>query len=301
MQSPPPVPLAIDRPAWFGPAWVLRGSVALLALGIAASILPIFNTFSSTSKINSMLIEQCGVDDPTADAIDTAAACIMLLIAVATLATRRSWPLLPLISLWLLVELLYRALVDEVWHPELLPAESALRLLAPLALMLWLARPRGTPLAIPARRAQAVEWLLRIAIAATFAGHGMEALLARGHFVDLILAATQHVPALQIGESHARALLPLIGGVDLAVAVLILVPRRWTWLVVWLTLWGLLTAASRIIFWDGLSRFDDTLTRMVHGGAPLALLVWWRVSRQPGTSRSAAPAASPPGPVPPAS
>ena len=269
-------------------AWVLRVSVALLALGLAAAILPIFNMFGDTSQLNSLLVIDNGANEELAATVDQIAAVVLLVTAAGILITRHAWWLLPLIPVWLLVNAAYQ-IRHTVWHPELILPSSALRVLAPVALLILVSRGSA---AITRRRAAMVEWLLRLSIAATFAGHGLEALFQRGHFVDLIVMSADNTLGWRIAEPDARTLLAIVGSVDMLVALLILVPTRQRLLVIWLAFWGLLTAASRITHQGNFTHLDDTLVRLVHGGAPLALLVWWSTHVAPRSAAEPRPAGS---------
>jgi purple acid phosphatase-like protein/calcineurin-like phosphoesterase family protein len=153
---------------------------------------------------------------------------------------------------------------DEVWHPELVPLDLAARALAPLGL-----------LAICGNRRTLGTAILRVAVAATFLGHGLEALYGKPEFVDLLLAAGRKLLGLSIPESGARETLRAIGSLDLLVAASLLLPVRWRGIAAWAAFWGLLTAAARIVHL-GWQNTPEALVRAVHAGAPLALFFAWR-------------------------
>lgn len=116
-----------------------------------------------------------------------------------------------------------------------------------------------------------IEWVLRIAVAGEFFGHGMFALQGKpewiGWFTQLGIA----------DASTAAQLLPLIGAIDIALAILILVkPVRLALL--WMVFWGFLTALLRPIL--GLSVWDF-VERWANWGAPLALLLLVGWPKQP--------------------
>lgn len=107
-----------------------------------------------------------------------------------------------------------------------------------------------------------IEWVLRIAIFGEFLGHGVFALqVKQGWF--------KYFTALGFTPEFAQAVLPFIGVVDLAVALIVLVkPMRA--ILLWATLWGLWTALLRPLGGDPIWDFVE---RWANWGAPLALLL----------------------------
>ena len=122
-----------------------------------------------------------------------------------------------------------------------------------------------------------IEWVLRIAVAGEFIGHGMFALQGKqGWF--------KYFQAVGItGNETITTLLFLVGLIDVAFAVLILIkPVRIALL--WMAVWGLWTAMIR---WPvGPDPVWDFVERWANWGAPLALLLlvvwpttfkeWWK-------------------------
>lgn len=119
------------------------------------------------------------------------------------------------------------------------------------------------------------EWILRIAVAGEFIGHGTFALQAKQGWIPYFVS-------VGISPETAVDLLPLIGALDIILAVLVLIrPIRIALL--WMALWGFWTALLRPIagepIWDFVERFSNW-------GAPLALLMlrgwpasfkeWWK-------------------------
>lgn len=108
-----------------------------------------------------------------------------------------------------------------------------------------------------------IGWILRIAVAGEFIGHGVFALQGKkdwiGWFAKFGIADT----------GTATQLLFLVGAMDIALAVLILIkPIRITLL--WMVFWGFWTALLRPIV--GLPVWDF-IERWANWGAPLALLL----------------------------
>lgn len=109
--------------------------------------------------------------------------------------------------------------------------------------------------------AKKIEWILRIAVAGEFIGHGVFGLQAKQGWIS-------YFTSVGISAETAVTLLPLIGALDIALAVLILIkPVRIALL--WMAFWGFTTALIRPIagepIWDFVERFTNI-------GAPLALL-----------------------------
>lgn len=105
------------------------------------------------------------------------------------------------------------------------------------------------------------EWILRAGIAGEFLGHGVFALQAKAGWIP-------YFTAIGISESTAATLLPMIGIVDVLVALFVLVwPFRL--LLVWAALWGFWTALLRPIAGEPVW---DFIERWTNWAAPLALL-----------------------------
>lgn len=108
-----------------------------------------------------------------------------------------------------------------------------------------------------------IEWVLRISVAGEFIGHGMFALQGKKDWIGWFA---------QFGVSDpgtAGQLLFLIGAMDIALAILILIkPVRIA--LVWMAFWGFWTALLRPLVgmpvWDFVERWTNW-------GAPLALLL----------------------------
>ena len=112
-------------------------------------------------------------------------------------------------------------------------------------------------------KTRVVEWVLRIAVAGEFIGHGVFALGRKPAWLEWF-------PVFGISNPEtARTLLFLIGVVDIALAILVLVkPIRLALL--WMTFWVFFTALVRPIVGEP---FWDFVERWANWGAPLALLL----------------------------
>ena len=104
------------------------------------------------------------------------------------------------------------------------------------------------------------EWVLRFAVAGEFIGHGVFALGQKAGWVG-------YFTAIGISSDTALLILPLIGAMDILLALIILY-RPVRPLLLWMALWAFITAAIRPIagepVWDFIERFANI-------GAPLAL------------------------------
>ena len=108
-----------------------------------------------------------------------------------------------------------------------------------------------------------VFWILRIAIAGEFLGHGVFALQSKKVWVQWIGQLTGAESGL------ATQLLFLVGFLDLLVAVVVLLkPVRV--ILLWATIWGFWTAFLRPVVGEPIW---DFIERWANWGAPLALLL----------------------------
>jgi len=106
------------------------------------------------------------------------------------------------------------------------------------------------------------SWILRIAVAGEFIGHGVFALQQKVGWI-------KYFEAVGISADTALTLMPFIGAMDIILAILILVkPVRIA--VLWMAIWGLWTAMIRWPF--GPDPIWDFVERWANWGAPLALL-----------------------------
>ena len=105
------------------------------------------------------------------------------------------------------------------------------------------------------------EWVLRIAVAGEFIGHGVFAFEQKAGWI-------KDFEAVGYSPEQAFLLMPFIGMVDIALAILILVkPVRIALL--WMAFWGFWTALLRPIAGEPVWDFVE---RSANWGAPLALL-----------------------------
>jgi len=264
-------------------AWGLRWIISLQCFGCAASL-------AVPSHLNSWLLPLQG--DAFAGAVDTTIALILWLTGCALpFLGRASLPasqtqcsspvarcdaaLLCFVAGWVFANsvLSWQMNVED----EFAATDSfghAVRFVAPVVL---LAFGTGTGSYLK------LEWLLRIAIASTFIGHGLAAYWLKPGFVDLIVGTmdTFFGDDWRLAgqrESFALVTLPWIGRLDFLLAALILIPfKRLRTVALWMAIWGFVTAVSRVTAF-GWERWPDFLIRMANGGLPLLLWLEWKTS-----------------------
>ena len=110
---------------------------------------------------------------------------------------------------------------------------------------------------------KAVEWILRIAVAGEFLGHGVFAIQGKPAWVEWFSV----FGIADVGV--ATQILFFIGVLDVALALLVLLkPIRIA--LVWMAFWGFWTALLRPIVGEPIWDFVE---RSANWGAPLALLL----------------------------
>ncbi len=112
-----------------------------------------------------------------------------------------------------------------------------------------------------------VKWVLRVAVAGEFIGHGVLALQGKAQWILWIQKFGISDPVL------AGQFLMLVGALDILLALMVLV-RPMRSVVLWMAFWGFWTALVRPLVgepvWDFVERFANW-------GAPLAL---WMLMRK---------------------
>lgn len=107
-----------------------------------------------------------------------------------------------------------------------------------------------------------IEWILRIAVAGEFIGHGLLAIGGKADWVKWI------VQMIHVSAPTATTLLLAIGISDLIVAAIVLT-RPVRLVLLWAAFWGFWTALVRPLVGVG---WLDFVERSTNWGAPLALL-----------------------------
>jgi hypothetical protein len=106
-----------------------------------------------------------------------------------------------------------------------------------------------------------IEWILRVGVAGEFLGHGLLGIGGKKDWVGWI------VQLIHVSPDTATTLVILIGAMDIALAILVLVkPIRP--ILLWMTFWGFWTALVRPLVGVG---WLDFIERFANWAAPLAL------------------------------
>lgn len=254
----------------------LRVIVAVQCLGAAAQWL----AMGQDSTIANFLFFDLNWPEAQAAQFDTYAAYGLMACGILTLV-RPCWPVLLPVTGWFLAVSLISLVRDEGAIPVLDPVEQAARYGGPLALLIldfWPPRLKSH-----LGRTFACVWLLRLAAAATFAGHGIVAIthsMNGGHYVDLLMDTTRQVFGWDVSEDNARWMLAIIGGIDIGLALNVVASRSKP-IVFYMAIWGLATAATRVVSL-GPQAYPETLIRVANGGLPLVILLYWSLSiKQP--------------------
>lgn len=266
---------------------VLRLVIVTQCLGVIGCYL--FSSYETESDIYGWLFFDQRLPEALAQTVDNAGNWVMLLAAVALFVggivgkfahqPARTFQAIDFlaaiaIAVWMLSVAVTHTLRTST-YPELVLAEQAVRYAAPAALA-WIAfhqyhhaRPMDASDPVLTR----ALWFLIIAAASTFAAHGYKAIEGYGPFVDLILLSDDQWTEWGIRQAGANGLLLVIGIADLMVAGLLLL-FRWRVAAFYMTVWGLITASSRVTAL-GMEAWPETVMRIANGGVPLAILIAW--------------------------
>jgi hypothetical protein len=232
---------------------VLGAATATLGLGMAM-------LYRTGTAVGSRLFMNEELTHPASVRVEQilAIVCLVAVLALRLRATRA----IGAAVLFVLATLLAWASMDQGGVPfsEWAMPAHAMRITAPLALLWWCAGPR-TP-----ARDHAVHWIVRLAIMTVFAVHGLEALRAHPWFVDLTISGVRGTLGRSLSQHTAEQWLLLVGVLDLAAVVgLLLGVRAAAW---YMALWGTFTAVLRLLAY-GHGALAETIVRLPHGLLPL--------------------------------
>lgn len=115
-----------------------------------------------------------------------------------------------------------------------------------------------------------LQWILRVAVALEFFGHGMFGVLGKEAWLA-------YYDVLGISEDHGRILMPITGAVDITLGVIVLI-RPTRALLAYMACWGLFTASLRPLAGQGVW---EMIERSYNYGVPLALLLLLGLGRTP--------------------
>jgi len=129
-----------------------------------------------------------------------------------------------------------------------------------------------------------LSFILKLAIALTFVGHGLYALgvyPTPGIWTDMSLSSLNFI-GLYPSVNQIQNIIYLAGILDMILAVGIFLPNKWSVpFLIWAFIWGLLTALSRVIgfmnidpSWHTLVQWlPQTIMRLPHALIPFAVLI----------------------------
>lgn len=107
-----------------------------------------------------------------------------------------------------------------------------------------------------------IKYMLRIGVACTFIGHGLNAMTIKQNWIPLLTVYGFSV-------EQAKILMPWIGVLDILVALLVVIHPFRT-VVIWAIFWTFATALTRVIAGEAVWEFIE---RAANWSTPLALLL----------------------------
>jgi hypothetical protein len=133
------------------------------------------------------------------------------------------------------------------------------------------ARAEQLPRTIGIADAGLVHWMLRVACAAEFVGHGAFGIMTKAAWVP-------YFGAVGIPPELAWMLMPVVGAIDVTIGLLVGIVRPFRVILLYMAVWGFLTATIRIAAGEPVWEFVE---RVPNWAIPLAFLY----VRGPGRSR----------------
>lgn len=251
--------------------WILRIAFAIRCYGLGKQYL--WNEFEADSTIFSTLFFEWEYSEPFAQRVDDFGIQAMVVAAAIVLLT--GFFMNHRFARWLAGGALLFAVAWELLLPltkmirggEMLSewslAEHGLRIAVPVALLILSFSDRLQP----------TEWVLRIAVAATFGIHGIKAWRAAPTFADMIITSCLNLLEFWPEQSTVELILKVICVADLMVAAMI-VACRWPYVALYASVWALITAFGRHT--SSSFGWPETLLRAAHVGGPFVLYLQWR-------------------------
>lgn len=124
------------------------------------------------------------------------------------------------------------------------------------------------------RKAKFNRWFLlsiQFSVFLIFLSHGIGCFLKNGVYIDYILGFFRDFSAIPMKQKDAEQFLNIIGVIDVAVAVLVMIKPS-NYLLYWLIFWGFLTAMLRVLD-ASILNYVEFLIRVPHFTLPLVLLL----------------------------
>jgi len=182
------------------------------------------------------------------------------------------WGLLPLVSLFFLLNAFCRWQLnfDNPFKQGAL-LNHAVRFTAPAVLFVWMWPCRK----MDGQGFSTTLWFMRVAVSATFWGHGLNALRGSPSHVELIQVTSINIFNHAISSPMADSILDAIGFFDFVIAILFLA-RQWRAVALWMAIWGFVTAASRLTTYGIGEGWAGAAIRIANGGLPYVIWLLWR-------------------------
>jgi hypothetical protein len=242
--------------------WLLGVAVVITCAGMTAA-----TWRGDGTSINAFLFLELGWSHESAGRYERLAMVIVLLLSVCGMIRPR-WVLLIPVAVYVFLESL------AGWHQggyafsEWTPLARGPTYLAPVVLVL-LAGGRARTGQDGHWRRVVAAWLMRLGMASVFLAHGIEAFQLHPRFIDLILTSSLSLTGLRWSESDASSFLRVIGVLDIALAISLVI-RPWRVVLAWMAFWAGLAAASRMTA-HGWGAYPEFLVRATYVLIPLAL------------------------------
>ncbi|MFT6069787.1 MAG: hypothetical protein ACJAT2_001700 [Bacteriovoracaceae bacterium] len=246
------------------------GNFLLLALFLQISAWSYEAYFNST-VINSVFFLNLNLSDSFATAFDMVSSFVLLGSFALFMVTKRA-SLLLIPTLYALALPICQIILHSSFAYEYALLSNGARIGLPLVLYLFY---KGEQVWSIEKR-----FIIRFAIAMTFIGHGIEALIEHPKFIDFLIESSAIFLGYDLTEGTAIQILALIGAADIVFAISGLIKPR-AWIYTWMATWGLVTAVCRLVYfqWDGVF---PMLLRSAHWALP-ALVVWTILEKRKAT------------------
>lgn len=252
----------------------LRIFVALECWGAAVSRL----VSGRPTAINRLLQQEFSLPAGAASVLDQSVAWALLVCGFVTLI-RPVWPLLIAISTWMLAQPVAAIVTHFGAIPQIEPAQDAIRWIAPIVLLLvdfWPPRLKFT-----ITRYEMAIGFLRVGVAATFLAGGVLLIHHSAHaspLAEMLVRGAERLKLATLSPARAQFLLGVLGGLECGVGLALVFGRSLPAAAA-ATVVGFASAALPTVA-NGTAGYHDTLTRLIEGGAALALTAAWSLGYQ---------------------
>ena len=244
---------------------LLNAAVTITCLGYVYQ----FNTYSN--KTFSLLWGVMGYSEQFAE-VATGTMIVLLLLSAGCIWIRQTRYLaLSAVAVYL-VEVMSQSFLPAAQFPFVYPFEWALRYVTPVAAVLLYSKSE--------RCHKSAYMIMKVAISVTFAAHGVKALAGYATFIDYLLVFFNKIGFENLTEKSALMVLHMIGTIDIFLAqhLLFFKKSRTKYVIMWMAVWGLITALSRVVY-GGFESYHEVLIRSTHFLTPLAYALMLNIKR----------------------